>query len=150
MSSHLKGPSEGDWSVFAEKVVKERDEARASDAESLAMYRRARERAEHAEAELGALRQAVQDALPLDMTGWGTLLESVPKMGLRLAKAEADLAQLMVEAYKEHEDALCLELALKNLVRVVSNRLTRGEEEEPGEFERAWEAACALIRKGTP
>jgi hypothetical protein len=27
MSSHLKGPSEGDWSVFAEKVVAERDAA---------------------------------------------------------------------------------------------------------------------------
>lgn len=29
MSSHLKGPSEGDWSVFAEKVVEERDALRA-------------------------------------------------------------------------------------------------------------------------
>lgn len=28
MSSHLKGPSEGDWSVFAAKVVAERDAAR--------------------------------------------------------------------------------------------------------------------------
>ena len=28
MSSHLKGPSEGDWSVFAEKVVEERDALR--------------------------------------------------------------------------------------------------------------------------
>lgn len=29
MTSHLKGPSEGEWSVFAEKVVGERDQARA-------------------------------------------------------------------------------------------------------------------------
>jgi ElaB/YqjD/DUF883 family membrane-anchored ribosome-binding protein len=29
MSSHLKGPNEGNWSVFAEKVVAERDEALA-------------------------------------------------------------------------------------------------------------------------
>lgn len=36
MTSHLKGPSDGNWSVFAEKVVKERDEAleRASKAEA--------------------------------------------------------------------------------------------------------------------
>lgn len=42
MSSHLKGPSEGDWSVFAEKVVAERDAAR----EEVAALRR----------ELGALK----------------------------------------------------------------------------------------------
>lgn len=46
------------------------------------------------EAELGALRQAIQNALPLDLTGWGSLLESVPKMGIRLAVAEADAARL--------------------------------------------------------
>ena len=26
MTSHLKGPTQADWSVFAEKVVEERDE----------------------------------------------------------------------------------------------------------------------------
>ena len=36
---------------------------------------------------------------------------------------------------------------LRVLVRVISNRLTRGEEEVPGEFNQAWQAACAILKE---
>lgn len=67
----------GRFAAQADKLQRERDETRA---------------------ELGALRRAVQNALPLDMTGWGTLLESIPKMGVRLAKAEAERDEARREA----------------------------------------------------
>lgn len=35
--------------------------------------------------------------------------------------------------------------ALRDLRDAVSARLTRGEDEEPGQFDRAWAAACAVL-----
>jgi len=41
--------------------------------------------------------------------------------------------------------------ALRGLVSAASARLTRGEDDEPGDFDRAWVAACAaLAAKETP
>lgn len=40
MTSHLKGPSDGEWSVFAGKVVEERDSARQERDEALSVLRK--------------------------------------------------------------------------------------------------------------
>lgn len=47
------------------KLERERDEARASDAESVALYRRARGRAEKAGADAARLREALRETVEL-------------------------------------------------------------------------------------
>lgn len=93
MSSHLKGPNEGNWSVFAEKVVGERDEALAS----LAF-----ERVTVAELKLEAERWAVRVAA-----------SNVEAQTLRadLAKAQARMARLeaALEMQRETHGKQCLD-----------------------------------------
>lgn len=40
--------------------------------------------------------------------------------------------------------------ALRGLVSAVSAQLARGEDTEPGDFERAWKVACALLAEPSP
>lgn len=54
------------------------------------------------------------------------------------------------EAVTESLDVLMrenvqLREALRGLVSAVSARLTRGEDEEPGQFDAAWKTACAAL-----
>lgn len=53
---------------------------------------------------------------------------------------ELDRVESTVEALDAHR------AALRDLVRVVSNQLTRGEN-EPGDFEKAWKRAVELTKE---
>lgn len=51
------------------------------------------------------------------------------------------------EALKQRDEARD---ALRALVSAVSARLARGEDTSPGDFDRAWQQACALLERGRP
>lgn len=57
---------------------------------------------------------------------------------VRAAKKKGEEAAFHLEMYAK---------ALRELVRVVSHQLARGEDPEEGAFDRAWVAACAALRE---
>ena len=58
-----------------------------------------------------------------------------------MSKAQTDVVAALRIRVEE------LEKALRDLVRVVSMQLARGEETTPGEFEAAWKRACEAIKE---
>jgi hypothetical protein len=93
--SVLDGPGEGTWSVFAMKVVEERDEARADFANACDVGRRQEARAEKAERERDELKarlahvEAERDFLKNHYS-----LEAAAKLRAELASARAEIEML--------------------------------------------------------
>lgn len=98
MSSHLKGPSNGEWSVFAEKVVEQRDALR----EEVAQLRLERDRLEALAREERTTREAMLDAMRREALALLTLVPHdvvLPERVLRRIRVDGRMPPFFSEAF---------------------------------------------------
>jgi hypothetical protein len=59
----------------------------------------------------------------------------------------SELQRVTAELVTERAEVARLHGVLDDLVSAVSAHLARGEDTTPGDFDRAWKAACAVLEK---
>ena len=117
MSSHLKGPNEGTWSVFAEKVVGQRDAAleRATKAEA------AYDELCRSLAERVLLHEKTQKELALAQQGISSAVQDIKRLEVEVEKLNLELMERDTRPDYERGEMDGQDAMMRHLVKMDEN-----------------------------